>query len=82
MMIARNSVDGFALLFLCDPRLTRYLTGQYHIWNTAHDWTYGGDLRKGVKTTAHTRLICRQFKSASAMCDAADELWRDFEKAS
>ena len=80
ILVARNSVDGFALLFLSDPRMTRYLTGQYHIWNTAHDWSYGADLQQDHQNIAHTRLICRQFKDANSMCDAAEQLWAEFEK--
>ena len=30
ILAARNSLNGFTLVFLCDPAHTTYLTGQYH----------------------------------------------------
>ena len=44
ILVARSPSSGFALVFLCDPTATTLLGGQYHTWDTAHDWCFGFDL--------------------------------------
>ncbi|MDD5596316.1 MAG: hypothetical protein PHV82_00140 [Victivallaceae bacterium] len=78
ILISKDSSTGISLIFLCDPHLTRYLAGQYHGWDTAHDWAYGADLQKGSQMTANTRLICRVFKNTDIMFTEIDKLWNDF----
>lgn len=75
ILIARDSKSGLALIFLCDPHTARYLAGQYHGWDTAHDWAFGADLKAGQEISAHSRLICRLFPSAEQMCESVIELW-------
>jgi len=78
ILIARDSTSGLALIFLCDPHLTKYLSGQYHGWDTAHDWSFGVALEAGQEIKAHSRLICRPFSSAEQMCESVIELWHEF----
>ena len=78
VLVARNSQNGFSLVFLCDPRATTYLTGQYHGWDTAHDWCYGQDLVAGQEMVADTRLVYRQFADPGMMDDGISDLWRSF----
>ncbi len=78
ILAARNSSNGFTLVFLCDPVLTTYLTGQYHGWDTAHDWCYGRDLAAGAEMVAHTRMVYRCFPDVREMGKGIDELWTAF----
>ena len=78
ILVARDSTLGLALVFLCDPGATRYLAGQYHGWDTAHDWSFGADLAAGEPVGARVRLICRPFKDVDAMFDDVVRLWEAF----
>jgi len=80
ILVARDSTDGLALVFLCDPHLTKYLAGQYHGWDTAHDWSFGADLQKGRAIVARTRMVCRPIRNVDHMSDEVAELWSAFEK--
>jgi hypothetical protein len=78
ILAARNPISGLALVFLCDPHVTKCLAGQYHGWDTAHDWSYGADLKAGTEVEAQTRLICRTFGSAEEMWESVIRLWGEF----
>ena len=78
ILVARSSTNGFSLVFLYDPSAATLLTGQYHGWDTAHDWCYGWDLKAGHEVTARTRLVYRQFRTISAMAEAIGALWESF----
>jgi hypothetical protein len=80
ILIAREPTSGLALIFLCDPHATKYLAGQYHGWDTAHDWSLGADLIAGQTTRAHYRLICRICHSSEQMCESVTQLWNEFER--
>ncbi len=79
ILVARDSTLGLALVFLCDPLMTQYLAGQYHGWDTAHDWSFGADLVAGEQVGARVRLICRPFADVGAMFDDVRQLWREFQ---
>ncbi len=78
ILAARNSSNGFTLVFLCDPAHTTYLTGQYHGWDTAHDWCYGADLAAGAEMVTHTRMVYRCFPDARVLGRGIAELWTAF----
>ena len=78
ILVARNPDNGFALVFLCDPIVTTFLSGQYHGWDTAHDWCFGSDLVAGQPMTARARIIYRQFRDPQAMPREVAQLWQDF----
>ena len=78
ILAARNSSNGFTLVFLCDPVHTTYLTGQYHGWDTAHDWCFGGDLTAGAEMVTQTRMVYRCFSDARAMGKGIESLWTAF----
>ncbi len=78
ILIARNPDNGMALIFLCDPHRTNSLDGQYHIWDTAHDWWYGADLVAGQPMRTSSRLIYRRFSDVSSMFDAVEIEWEQF----
>ncbi len=78
ILAARNSSNGFTLVFLCDPVHTTYLTGQYHGWDTAHDWCYGGDLAAGAEMVTRTRMVYRCFPEIRAMGMDIESLWTAF----
>ena len=79
ILVARDPMSGLALVFLCDPHLTKYLAGQYHGWDTAHDWAFGTDLVAGEEVSARVRLICRRFQEIGHMQEEIAQLWRAFE---
>ena len=80
ILLARNSLNGLALIFLCDPRVTKYLAGQYHGWDTAHDFGFGADLAKGQKMEALARMVLRPFKDIEDTFEGVSELWSSFEQ--
>ena len=80
ILVARDPTHGLALVFLCDPHVTKYLAGQHHGWDTAHDWSFGTDLTAGQEVSARTRLICRQFQDVRHMHKEIAQLWREFEQ--
>ena len=75
IFVARDPDNGVALVFLCDPRQTTFLAGQYHGWGTAHDWCYSADLVASQPLVASTRLIYRRFANLSAMFRKIDREW-------
>jgi hypothetical protein len=78
ILIARNPGNGLAVVFLCDPNATTSLAGQYHGWDTAHDWWFGADLVAGQPTTASARMIYRRFRDLSSMFTDVEKEWSDF----
>ena len=79
ILVARDSTSELALIFLCDPHATKYLAGQYHGWDTAHDWSFGADLTAGEEVSARVRLICRPFRRAKLMSESVIQLWDEFK---
>jgi len=77
--VVRNRVTKSTLTFLCDPRPTTYLAGQYHGWDTAHDWCFGADLVTGRPMIAHARMVYRPFASAEELLAGVQKLWTCFE---
>jgi len=80
ILVARDSKSGLALVFLCDDEATKYLTTQYHRWDTAHDWSFTWDLTAGTDGEACARLICRTFREVDQMQETIEELWSDFQQ--
>ena len=80
ILVTRNSRTGLALIFLCDPQLTQYLAGQYHGWDTAHDWAFGADLQNGTQMQARARMACRPFEETETMFADIEKLWDDFTR--
>jgi len=78
ILIARDPSNGLAIVFLCDPRATTSLAGQYHGWDTAHDWWFGADLVAGQPMSASARMIYRRFKDVSSMFAEVENEWTDF----
>ena len=69
-------------MFLCDPEMTTLLAGQYHKWDTAHDWSFSSDLVKGKPMRARTRLVYRSFRDPDSMRKEIKELWQAFAQKS
>jgi len=78
ILIARDPSNGLAIVFLCDPRATTSLAGQYHGWDTAHDWWFGANLVAGQPMSASARMIFRRFKDVSPMFAEVENEWTDF----
>jgi hypothetical protein len=78
ILVARNPSNGLAIVFLCDPHATTSLAGQYHGWDTAHDWWFGADLAAGQPMRASARMIYRRFEDPSSMFEEVDREWSDF----
>ena len=78
ILVARNSDNGFSLIFLLDPGVTTYLTGQYHEWDTAHDWCFGEDLVPGNELVARTRMVYRCLPDPSILGEQVNSLWEAF----
>lgn len=78
ILLARDPANGMTLAFLCDASATTMIGGQYHGWDTAHDWSLGQDLLAGRPTTARVRLVYRRFAGAELMFDELQSIWSDF----
>jgi hypothetical protein len=74
-------VDDIPLPFISHCYYTRHYTGQFHGWDTAHDWAFGADLVKGKQMQARTRMVCRPFKETEAMLADVNKLWDDFAES-
>lgn len=80
ILVAKEPAQGLAIIFLCDPQTTKYLAGQYHGWDTAHDWSLTADLAKGREVEAWVRMICRSYVDAQTMFEEIPSLWVEFRK--
>ena len=78
ILVARNPRTALAVVFLLDPRMTTLLAGQYHGWDTAHDWCFGSDLVAGQKMRAMARMIYRRFEDVPSMFAAIEAEWSTF----
>ncbi|MCK5328219.1 MAG: hypothetical protein KAR36_06405, partial [Candidatus Latescibacteria bacterium] len=78
VMVARNSRTGFALVFLLSPESTSTLAGQYHGWDTAHDWSFGFDLMKGRPERARARLTYIRIADSSEIGPVCEPLLKRF----
>tara|TARA_B100001123_G_scaffold446722_1_gene602003 strand:+ start:6175 stop:7023 length:849 start_codon:yes stop_codon:yes gene_type:complete len=78
ILVARNSTNGFSLIFLLDPISTTYLTGQFHKWDTAHDWCFGDDLVPGKDLVARTRMVYRCLLEPGILGEQVNSLWDAF----
>jgi hypothetical protein len=57
---------------------TTFLAGQYHGWDTAHDWSFGGDLQQGKPMNARARMIYKQFTGTEEMFQEIHSRWEGF----
>ena len=81
ILVARDAATGLALVFLCDPQVTTLLAGQYHGWDTAHDWCFGKDLVAGQSMRAEVRMIYRRFDDLPSMFAVIEREWTAFAVA-
>jgi hypothetical protein len=78
IMVARNSRTGFALVFLLSPESTSALAGQFHGWDTAHDWSFGFDLVKGRPERARARLTYIRIADSEEIGPVCEHLLQRF----
>jgi hypothetical protein len=78
ILIARNPGSGFSLVFLCDPDATTFVGGQYHGWDTAHDWCFGTNLKADQPFVCSCRFIYRHFADSAQMMQQVDAEWSRF----
>ena len=78
VMVARNSRTGFALVFLLSPESTSALAGQYHGWDTAHDWSFGFDLVKGRPERVRARLTYPRIADSAEIGPVCEHLMKRF----
>ena len=77
-IVARSSQTGFALLFMMSPKSTSTLAGQYHGWDTAHDWSFGFDLVKGRPEHAQARLTYTKIEDSAEIGLVCEDLLQHF----
>lgn len=78
ILVARDSTDGLALVIMCQPDITPYVMGQYHVWDTAHDWAFAVDLRAGERVGARARMVCCPLPDVAGMSGMIDDRWGTF----
>ena len=65
---------------LIEPEKSRTLCGQKHRYETAHDFTFSGDLVPGEPFTGRARLVVRNVGRFPAAVSEIDAMWREFER--
>ena len=71
ILVCHNQESGLACVTLVESEKNRILCGQKHQYETAHDFTFSGDLVPGELFTGKARLVVRNIGSFP---DAVQEL--------
>lgn len=79
--MCHRQASGLACATLIEPEKSRTLCGQKHRYETAHDFTFSGDLVAGEPFTGRARLVVRNVGPFPAAVGEIDAMWREFETA-
>jgi len=60
--------------------VNRILCGQKHQYETAHDFTFSGDLKPGERFTGKARLVVRNIGAFPDAVGELDKMWDEFQK--
>ncbi len=69
-----------ACVTLIEPEKNRVLCGQKHQYETAHDFTFSGDLAPGTLFTGKARLVVRNIGPFPDAVHELDKMWDEFHK--
>ena len=78
ILIAMKESTGLAAVTLVDPKTCTLLTGQHHHVETAHDFTFSGDLKPGKTFLGRARLVVRPIGKFPEATKQIDAMWNEF----
>ena len=79
ILVCHKQASGLACVTLIEPGRSRTLCGQKHRYETAHDFTFSGDLVAGHPFTGRARLVVRNIGPFPDAVGEIDAMWSEFE---
>ena len=80
IIVCHKQDTGLACITMVEPEKNRMLCGQHHQSETAHDFTFSGDLTPGELLTGKARLVVRNIGSFPEASKEIDRMWHEFEE--
>ncbi len=80
IIVCHKQDTGLACVTLVEPDKNRMLCGQHHQYETAHDFTFSGDLVPGELFTGRARLVARNIGSFPDAVREIDRMWDEFQE--
>jgi len=80
IIVCHKQDTGLACVTLVEPQKNRILCGQHHQYETAHDFTFSGDLVPNELFTGRARLVVRNIGSFPGAVGELDRMWREFQR--
>ena len=80
IIVCHKQETGLACVTLIEPEKNRVLCGQKHQHETAHDFTFSGDLAPGELFTGKARLVVRNIGSFPDAVHELNKMWDEFHK--
>ena len=78
ILVAMQEATGIAAVTLVDPAVCTLLGGQHHAVETAHDFTFGADLRPDEPFVGRARIVIREIGRFPHAVEAIDGMWAEF----
>lgn len=80
IIVCHKQDTGLACVTLVEPEKNRILCGQQHQYETAHDFTFSGDLVPEELFTGKARLVVRNIGSFPDAVHEIDKMWDAFQE--
>ena len=78
ILVCQREETGLAVVTLIEPEKSRFLCGQKHQYETAHDFTFSGQLVPGELFAGRARLLVRKIGSFPDAVQEIDKMWDEF----
>ncbi|MBI4531053.1 MAG: hypothetical protein HY709_05975 [Candidatus Latescibacteria bacterium] len=78
IVVATQESTGLAAVTLVEPGVCTLLGGQHHIVETAHDFTFGGDLHPEEALVGRARVVIREIGQFPEASRQIDTMWAEF----
>ncbi len=80
ILVAIQESTGLAAVTLVEPEVCSLLGGQHHTLDTAHDFTFSGDLYPKKPLVGRARIVIREIGPFPQAEENLSRMWRDFRK--
>jgi len=80
ILVCHKEETGLACVMLVEPEKCRILCGQHHYVETAHDFTFSGDLAPGQLLSGKARLVVRNIGSFPDATREIGKMWEEFQQ--
>jgi len=80
IIVCQKQDTGLACVTLVEPEKNRILCGQKHQYETAHDFTFSGDLVPGRLFTGRARLVVKNIGAFPDAVREIDKMWDAFQE--